>query len=235
MNLKGKILLIPDKADEERDAVASAWVKSGGKVIRLARFWDPPISDSESICIYGGSNFSLVVAQKLDLELVSPPDDLLVKLDPKWVKRKIFDRTLENVGNVEFPIFIKPLVAKIFRAAVYASSQALIDECKGLQKETKLLCSEIVHFEAEARSFVANQRLLDCQIYEGRAELSDAEQFIQDFLLAQLLPPTCVIDVGFIAGKGWAIIEANASWGSGLNGCNAEHILPSIASATKAR
>jgi hypothetical protein len=233
MNLKGKTLLIPDKQDEERDTVANAWRESGGEVIRLARFWEAPALKNESVCVYGGSNFSLVVAQKLGLELISPADDWLLKLDSKWLKRKVFIRTLAEIQGVSFPIFVKPLVPKLFRAAVYGSSQELTDECRGLEQETKLLFGEVVRFEAEARAFVANQQLLDCQIYEGDGELSGAEIFIRSFLQNESLLPTCVIDVGFIAERGWAIVEANASWGAGLNGCNASRVLPAIAIATK--
>jgi hypothetical protein len=230
----GKTLLIPDKPDEERDAVAAAWCESGGEVIRLARFWEPPALKNDSVCLYGGSNFSLVVAQKLGLELISPTDDWLLNLNPKWLKRNIFSRTLAEIENVDFPTFVKPLVPKTFRAAVYRTSQELADECKGLEKETKLLLGEIVHFEAEARGFVARQELLDCQIYEGNNQLYGADNFIRDFLHEESLPLTCVIDVGFITGRGWSIVEANASWGAGLNGCDARRILPAIALATKA-
>jgi len=233
MNLNGKTLLIPDKPDEERDAVANAWRDSGGEVIRLARFWETPSFENESVSVYGGSNFSLVVAQKLGLELISPADDWLLKLDSKWLKRKVFSRILAEIEGVSFPTFVKPLVPKIFRAAVYGSTQELADECRGLEQETKLLFSEVVRFEAEARAFVVNQQLLDCQIYEGDVDLSSAEVFIRSFLQGESLPPTCVIDVGFIADRGWAIVEANASWGAGLNGCNASRVLPAIALATK--
>jgi len=233
MNLMGKTLLIPDKPDEERDAVANAWRASGGDVMRLARFWEPPALKRESVCLYGGSNFSLVVAQKLGLELISPADDWLLKLDSKWLKRRLFSRSLAEIESVFFPIFAKPYVPKIFRAAVFSSSQELADECRGLEMETKLLFGEVVRFEAEARAFVAGQQLLDCQIYEGSGERHGAEGFIHSFLQEESLPPTCVIDVGFVAGRGWAIVEANASWGAGLNGCDARRVLPAIASATK--
>lgn len=235
MNSRRKTLLIPEKPDDERDAVANAWQESGGKVIRLARFWEPPALKAETVCLYGGSSFSLVVAQKLGLEMISPADDWLLKLDAKWLKRKLFARTLAEITSVSFPIFAKPVVPKLFRAGVFNSPQQLADECKGLQGETKLLFAEVIRFEAEARAFVVRQQLLDCKIYEGIAELHDAEDFIRSFLKEEMLPETCVIDVGFIAGKGWAIVEANASWGAGLNGCDARRVLPAIALATVAK
>jgi hypothetical protein len=38
----GVTLLIPDKDDIERDAVADAWTKNGGELLRIAKFWNPP-------------------------------------------------------------------------------------------------------------------------------------------------------------------------------------------------
>ena len=34
------------------------------------------------------------------------------------------------------------------------------------------------------------------------------------------LPKTCVMDLAFIKTRSWALLEFNASWGAGLNGCD---------------
>ena len=39
-------------------------------------------------------------------------------------------------------------------------------------------------------------------------------------------------DVGFIADRDWAVVEFNAAWGAGLNGCDAAKILPAILRAS---
>jgi hypothetical protein len=46
------------------------------------------------------------------------------------------------------------------------------------------------------------------------------------------LPRAVVVDVGLIAGRGWAVIEFNAAWGAGLNGCDPEKVLPAILEAS---
>ena len=58
-------------------------------------------------------------------------------------------------------------------------------------------------------------------------ELSEAIQFCTTFLEnpGVLVPDACVIDVGFIQGKGWAIIECNAAWSSGVYGCDGAGVL----------
>jgi hypothetical protein len=47
--LTGLTLLISDKPDVERDAVATVWEASGGQVIRVGRFWDPPPVDAARV------------------------------------------------------------------------------------------------------------------------------------------------------------------------------------------
>jgi hypothetical protein len=66
--MRGLTLLIPEKADVERDAVAAAWTAGGGRVQRLGRFWDPPPLEPESVRVYGNDSFCLVLAQKLGLD-----------------------------------------------------------------------------------------------------------------------------------------------------------------------
>jgi hypothetical protein len=42
-----------------------------------------------------------------------------------------------------------------------------------------------------------------------------------------------VVDVGFIDGRGWAVVEFNAAWGAGLNGCDPDKVLPAIVVASE--
>lgn len=233
MSVNGFTLVIPEKGDEERDAVGAAWVAAGGTVLRLDRFWDPPPLDPGRIRLYGNDTFALVLAQKLGLELISPPDDLLAKLPHHHVKRDIALRTLREASTIHFPIFAKPAVPKLFRAAVYSNSPALLEECKGLAADTAILTSQIVQFTAEARAWVLSGKVLDVALYEGDANLEGAEALLLEVAAFPGLPATCVLDAGYIEGCGWAVVEANAAWGAGLNGCDAARVLPAIAAATQ--
>lgn len=87
--VRGLTLLISDKPDPERDAVAAAWSEAGGQVVRLGRFWDPPSLDAARVRVYGADTFSQVLAQRLGLSLLSPPDDVLVSLAPTVIKRAV--------------------------------------------------------------------------------------------------------------------------------------------------
>jgi hypothetical protein len=80
-------LVIPAKRDPERDSVAEVWRDAGGDVERLDRFWEPPEHLQRSrVRLYGNDTFCLVVAQKLNLTLISPDDKVLASA-PDFLKR----------------------------------------------------------------------------------------------------------------------------------------------------
>jgi hypothetical protein len=215
------ILLVPQRTDVERDAVAAQWVLHGGQVIRLDRFWEPPVLDAKRVRVYGNDTFCLVLAQKLGLTLISPPDDLLLHLDASMLGRRLEGLPLADINRLRYPIFVKSMVPKLFTARVYESAQELCDETRGLEPETLVLASEIVELTAEVRAFVLDGEVETFAAYEGtNVDLDAARAFAAHVAAVDRLPRTCVLDVGPILGGGWAVIEANASWGAGLNGCD---------------
>src|SRR5690606_39206487 len=100
----GLTLLVPERGDIERDVVADAWTRGGGRVLRLGRFWDPPALGPVQVRVYGNDTFCLVLAQKLGLELVSPPDDLLTRLDPALTGRALELVALAEVARLQYPL-----------------------------------------------------------------------------------------------------------------------------------
>lgn len=233
MMTEGRVLLIPGKADIERDAVAAAWERGGGTVVRLDRFWEPPTIDTAQVRVYGNDTFCLVLQQKLNLDLTTPSDDLIFAVPQTGLGRSLAKQTIGAAPTLTYPVFAKPMTPKLFRAGVYASSQELAAACEGLPAETEILVSEIVDFSAEARCFVLDGRVLDCAIYEGDADLEAAAAFAHEVAAAAVPGPRAyVLDVGLIRGRGWAVVEFNAAWGSGLNGCSADLVVPAIAAAS---
>ncbi|NTX10040.1 ATP-grasp domain-containing protein [Myxococcus sp. CA056] len=231
---QGLSLLIPAKADPERDAVARAWETGGGTVLRLDRFWNPPDVTPARTRLYGNDTFCLVLAQKLGLTLVSPPDDLLLRVDSDWLGREVRGSTLEQVLTEPFPRFIKPQVPKVFRASVWNDPESLRSECKGLPPETPVLSSEVVTVRAEARAWALDGQLRTCALYEGEGDLAEARAFLTTVAREAKLPRTCVLDAACIEGRGWVLLEANAAWGAGLNGCDAREAALCIAEASHA-
>lgn len=227
----GLNLLISEKPDVERDALAEAFSVAGGTVHRLGRFWEPPQLDPASVRVYGADTFCLVLQQKLGFQLCSPADNLLLQIPSQFLRRQLAQRTLGEALQ-SLPAFVKPVTPKQFRGAVYTSPADLAAECQGLPESTPVFVAERVMLTAEVRSFVLDGQILDAAAYEGTASLPDAHVFIADLLQAMPLPRAVVVDVGYIADRGWAVIEFNAAWGAGLNGCSATKVLPAVLAAS---
>ena len=228
----GLNLLISDKPDVERDALADSFERRGGCVHRLGRFWAPPVFDPATVRVYGADSFCLVLQQKFGFELCSPDDELLLHVPAEMLRRELRRSTLAEAGELQFPTFIKPVVPKQFRGAVYPNASALADECRGLPSNALIFVSEPVNLVAEAHSFVLEGRVLDTAIYEGRADAAEATTLVAQLARAVPLPRALVIDTGLIANRGWALVEFNAAWGAGLNGCDPERVLPAIMAAS---
>jgi hypothetical protein len=227
-------LVIPEKSDTERYAVAAAWERGGGNVLTLDRFWEPPAIEPHVVRLYGNDSFCLVLEQKLHLHLISPADDLLSFVDRTWLKRDLQFLTLQDAAHCSYPCFVKPVVPKQFRAMVHASSSTLEEECRGLEQTTPVMVSEVVQFTAEARTFVLGGCVTTCVVYEGHGDDEAARHFATMFVEHHQarLPTTCVLDFGCLPCGDWAILEANATWGAGLNSCDAEAAATCIAAAT---
>jgi len=235
MRLDHLTLVVPAKADPERDAVVGAWLSAGGLVKKLDRFWDPPGHlDPARVRLYGNDTFCLVVAQQLRLVLISPDDRVLAAAPDTLLHRRVSLRTLAQLGANDFPLFVKPAIPKQLRANVFASLDALRSECKGLPDDTAVLVSEIVRIRAEARAFALDSVIQTVSVYEGSANHDQAAYFAERVLQALDLPRTCVIDVGLLDDGRWAFIETNSTWGAGLNGCDPIRVAPCIAAATVA-
>jgi len=234
MNLStaGLNLLISDKPDPERDALADVFARGGGPVHRIGRFWDPPALDPATVRVYGADSFCLVLQQKLGFGLCSPADDLLLQVPPRFLQRQLKKCTLRTARSLPFPIFVKPITPKQFRGAVYRSEDELTQECRGLPPDTSVFVAEPVTLTAEVRSFVLGGHVLDAAVYEGMSKTTDAITFVTELAGAITLPRTVVVDVGLVANRGWAVIEFNATWGAGLNGCDPAKIIAAILAAS---
>jgi ATP-grasp domain-containing protein len=75
--------------------------------------------------------------------------------------------------------------------------------------------------------------VLDAAVYEGKSGEIGAGKFVEGLTHSMSLPRTVVVDVGFIDGRGWAVIEFNAAWGAGVNGCDPDKFLSAIAVASE--
>lgn len=230
----GRILLISPAPDYERDAVAAAWEEAGGKVCRVEKFWTPDESvRGRSVCVYGNVIFCEVLANVLGLELVGPANDMLLRLPEDLLSRKLVASDLSQIWNLDYPCFVKPMQPKLFTAGVVPTPKRLDEMTVGLEGRTEILVSEVVKFQAEARAFIFDRRVLDCAIYQGRGPLKGAQEVAKQVARLEDVPHGFVVDLGLLNGR-WVVIELNPSWGAGLNGCDAGKVYLSIAAGTRA-
>lgn len=232
--MKKPYLIIPDKPDPERDTLAEKWQACYGEFLKVGKFWIKPDTNGLPVALYGNDSFCLVLAQILGLEMVSPRDEMIAELNQQFTKRNITILSLAETDRLTFPIFVKPVTPKIFKAKVYSSAEDLHSVTEGIKPEEKILASEIVEITKEARAFVFNRQIMDMALYEGEDGLEDAQKLAQLFLEQAdiTLPETFVMDWGYSPEKGWLMIEFNSSWGAGLNFCDPEKVLPCIKAAT---
>ena len=229
-------LLIPEKTDIEFEQVFETWTKKGGIIKRLGKYW---IRDEElakqRIAIYGNQTFSLVLAQVYNVELVSPDDVLIAKLESKWTKRKIELRQIGQITQEDFPVFVKPVIPKLFIAGIFQTLTEFKQVTVGLQDSEQVLVSSIVgNIQAEARSFIIDGTVKDIALYEGSGDLTTGKIFLNNFIdnSKKQLPRVVVVDLAYSNDLGWFVLEFNACWGAGLNNCKAENVIDCIIGAT---
>lgn len=233
-------LILTPRYTEDSQALWRAAIQHGWNVERLAgwRVPDELFSIDEPV-LYVESLFGPMLASQFDLRLIEPPIDWLPRLPEEFRKRRIELMKFRDTRVLTNPTFIKPPNDKSFPARIYTGSE-LPD---GYDDDTPVLAAEIVTWELEFRSFILNRELqtLSLSLRNGElqreqeffataAELAAAETFLHGILADSRieLPRAAVLDVGVIPERGWAIVEQNSAWGSGLYGCDPVKVLNTI-------
>jgi hypothetical protein len=236
-------LVLSSRHTADDQALWRAAIARGWSVERVRGVEVPAIADPE-VALYLEALFAPVIAERLGVELVEPPEDWLVALPEEARLRRVVLTTLGEARRLDGPIFVKPPNDKSFRARVYAGGSALPAE---YDDAVTVLVAEPVQWRAEYRCFYANGAVRAASPYllEGEhasardyqappGELEIATRFVERLLRDPRVaaPPAIVIDVGIIADRGWAVVEANGAWGSGIYGCDPDGVLDVVRRAT---
>jgi ATP-grasp domain-containing protein len=196
---------------------------------------DPALAAKEPV-LYGETLLADALAEPLGLAFLEPTADWLPELPEGYRKRAIRLATLADARALTSRSFVKPPDEKWFGAAVYATGRE-IEVAEGMEDTYPVLISEPVSFEVEYRFFVLDRAIAAGSIYirggaiarsgEGEwpadpADTAAATAFLEGMLKdpAVEMPAAVVIDVGRIQDRGWAVVEANPAWASGL--CDAD-------------
>ncbi|ANF49531.1 hypothetical protein A0O34_02725 [Chryseobacterium glaciei] len=224
---------------EDSNNLKKASINSLYELNRFNAKWNVPEEfRSDVIAVYGEDIYAEIVAEQCNLTLTKPEDDWLSKISEEFTKRKISYGQLKEFVDEE-NIFIKCSDFKSFKAGVFDK----VTNIKGfdtLDLESTVFTSEVVEWELEVRCFVLNNEIKTYSSYWrndtfdtdplSETEEKDMLEFFNNFIqkYSSTLPNAIVIDFGIIKEKGWALIEANPAWCSGLYNCNAETALEVI-------
>ena len=234
-------LILSPRHSEDSDALEGATIRAGWRVFRPDGWRIPTdFADAEGLALYGEALFVRVIADQVGVTLLEASHDWLAQLPKSYTKRSVIATTLGAAHQLELPAFIKPAGDKAFESKVFVSAPELAAITHDLSGQIDILVSEPVNWEAEFRSFVLDDSVVTVSPYMLNGELAktddgvwqhdpsleeEAQSFAAQMLAASEVPfpPAFVLDLGIISSQGWAVLEANPAWGSGIYGCDPDH------------
>ncbi|MDQ1095395.1 MULTISPECIES: ATP-grasp domain-containing protein [Chryseobacterium] len=224
---------------EDSNNLKKASLNSSYEVNRFNAKWNVPEEfRADVVAVYGEDIYAEIVAEQCNLILTKPNDNWLSEIPESLTKRQITYGQLKDFVH-EKNIFIKCSDFKSFKAGVF-DSVTDIPGFESLDPGISVFTSEVVEWELEVRCFVLDSEIKTYSSYWRNnsfdaSPLSEDEQkglhkFYRDFIqvCSETIPRAIVLDFGIIKGKGWALIEANPAWCSGLYACDAEKALEVI-------
>ncbi|MGI4789409.1 MAG: ATP-grasp domain-containing protein [Janthinobacterium lividum] len=232
-------LLLPKRETRNIELLMSVCFWSGIEVTRLGSGEEdqlPPGATLSNTAVHGGPAFCRQVAAALGGRVVEPAPDFLPTLPQEYLRRRVALTTLSQARFLTEPKFIKPVADKFFPAAVYESGANL---GVGPERDHEpVLVSDPVEWEWEHRMFVCDNRVKTFSPYSphgtvtatgehGQKALEFSERVLADTRVH--LPQAVVLDVGWIRGKGWSVVEANEAVMSGIYDCDPIAVLEVLA------
>ena len=207
-------------------------------------WFDPP--DAE-IALFYTAPHAFDIAKQLGRTLVGCNPDWTVNLPSKFLNRELRQTTLKDALRIAEPRFVKHSVSKAFPAAVYTADK-LATETTKIHRDSLVHIGEPVEFESEFRCFISRQLVntISPYVYDGqivsdyesfptvpRAELNDVRSFAESVVNHPNVssPDSFVLDVGIIRNRGWAVVESNECWASGIYACDPVRVLETLLSS----
>jgi hypothetical protein len=204
---------------------------------------NPDIKPQGKLIFYGGTDQALAIARRFHLALLEPPLDLLAKLPLEFRLRSVEYARFSDLARLNAPTFVKPADAlnKSFDPGIYVSGRD-IRALKGVDGNSPVLLAESVEWSAEYRCFIREGEVAAWSPYisfgrpvwrpfrqgtlEGQGPPSVLSFCKRLFSRAGVsFPPAFVMDVGLIDDRGWAVVEFNPVWCSGVLGADPRKLL----------
>lgn len=233
-------LLLSARQTDDAQKLWRACIAEKWEVVRV-HGWRVPEIASRDVTVYGEPLFAHHVAQTLGLHLLEPPIDWLPKLPHHWRCRDVQLATLAEACKTTTCSFIKPADEKCFDAKIYCSG-AELPPPGPLPEDLPVLVQEVVEWATEFRCFVLDRKVLTASPYWHNGQLAKSEDGLWSIANDQLedairfcesvlkdetvfLPDAIALDVGIIQNRGWAVVECNAAFSSGIYGCDPAEVL----------
>jgi hypothetical protein len=235
--MKTKYIALSPIYSTDSNLINQATYSGDLKSIRCLK-WNVPFNERKNIVgVYGEDFFTTHVANQCGFYLVNVENNWLANVPYKYLKRTVTHQRLKDVSIKDS--FIKPVETKYFKAGIYKTKEA-INGYDSLDKDQYVYTSNIVTWDCEVRTFVLDKTVQTLSTYlkngqyfvdsnipkdkNGFKKFTDA--FLNDSNIK--LPKAIVVDFGYIKDLGWAVIETNPVYSSGIYACNPEKVLEVI-------
>ena len=213
-------LLLTPRQTEDAQSLWRGSVSLGWHVHRV-HGWKVPEMDATDAAVYAEPLLATHIARTLGMELLGPADDWLSSIPECWRKRTVLFSTMKEARKCAEPRFIKSAAGKEFDARIYESGKDL-PRGQMISDSLPVLVQEIVQWDVEYRCFISERSVKAASSYWrhgkdprdengiwSQNELSEAIEFCNSFLSDPnvCVPDACVIDVGVIPARGWAVTQ----------------------------
>ena len=207
-------------------------------------WFEPP---DDSIALFYTAPQAFEIAEQLSRVLLGCEPDWTPRLPTEFLQRAMRQTTLGEARALPGRSFVKHAISKAFPAGVYDAAE-LADVTSKLSPASLVHVGEPFEWTVEYRCFVVNRQVAAISPYrrhgsiiEDHADLLGATQTEMDSARAYAnsvlqspavdSPPAFVLDVGIIKDRGWAVIEFNECWASGIYACDPIRVLETLARA----
>ena len=204
-------------------------------------WFDPP---DDQIALFYTPPHAFDIAGQLGRQLVGCHPEWTCNLPGELLLRELRQTTLQTALVQVRGEFVKHSVSKAFPPGVY-DANALADATAAISREALVHIGEVVEWTHEFRCFVADQSVqaVSPYVYDGEIvadydsfpdlpgkELDQARAFAHQVINHPNVktPRAFVLDVGRIANRGWAVVECNECWCSGIYACDPESVLQTL-------
>lgn len=207
---------------------------------RIPDWFDP---NDEQIAFFHTAPHAFDLAEQLSRTLLGCHPNWTVQLPKKFLQRELRQISLAEASELSGESFIKHSVSKAFPAGIY-TKKTLAEATAEIPRTALIHVGEPVKWLVEYRCFVMRRTVVSIspylrfgEVYRDNSnqldapdsEIREARQFAELVIQSGVnCPRAFVLDVGLIEERGWAVVEVNECWASGIYYCNPQQVLQAL-------